>query len=59
MTELSIDIEKLRRRKLMVCTPMYGGQCYGPYHNSCISLTKLFDSYNIGCLLYTSPSPRD
>lgn len=32
--EKSIDIEELRTRRIMVATPMYGGQCAGIYTNS-------------------------
>ena len=27
--EIKVEIEELRKRKLFVATPMYGGQCHG------------------------------
>ena len=48
MSQFNIDIDSLKRRKLMVATPMYGGQCYGSYLASCISLAQLFAGYGIG-----------
>ncbi len=48
MSKLNIDLESLKRRKLMVATPMYGGQCYGSYHASCVSLAQLLGGYEIG-----------
>jgi hypothetical protein len=29
--EIKIEIEKLRKKKLFIATPMYGGQCAGLY----------------------------
>lgn len=37
--ELSIDIDVLRKRKVMVATPMYGGQCAGIYTKSISDLS--------------------
>ena len=37
--EIRIEIDELKKRKLFVATPMYGGQCHGMYTS---------------CLLYTS-----
>lgn len=36
--ELQIRIEDLRKNKLMVCTPMYGGNCNGLYMKACLDL---------------------
>lgn len=40
--EIKISTEELRKRPLMVGTPMYGGQCSSPYHISSIDLTNKF-----------------
>ena len=56
--EISIDIKKLRERKIFVATPMYGGMCGGQYCKSTADLSALGAKYGF-CLLYTSPSPRD
>ena len=29
--EIKVSMEDLRKKKLFVATPMYGGQCYGLY----------------------------
>ena len=36
--EISISIEELRKRKLFVATPCYGGQCFGLYTKACLDL---------------------
>ena len=45
--ELSVSIEELRKRKLFVATPMYGGQCAGMYTKSMCDLTALCTQYGI------------
>jgi len=45
--ELSIKVEDLRKCKLFICTPMYGGQCNGMYMKSCLDLQGLCSQYGI------------
>lgn len=45
--EIKIDMEQLRKRKLFVATPMYGGQCNGMYTRSMCDLTSLCTRYGI------------
>jgi len=45
--EIKIDMDKLRKRKLFVATPMYGGQCNGMYTRSLCDLTALCVRYGI------------
>jgi len=45
--EIQIDLEQLRKRKLFVATPMYGGQCHGMYTKSTADLAKLCTHYGI------------
>lgn len=40
MPRFEIPIAELQKRRLMVATPMYGGQCTGPYAKSCIDLNS-------------------
>ena len=40
MNEVSIDIGELRKRKIMIATPMYGGMCGGQYTRA-VSYTHL------------------
>ena len=39
--EIKIDLEALRKRKLFVATPMYGGQCSGMYTRSISDVTAM------------------
>lgn len=45
--ELSIKIDELRKHKLFVATPMYGGQNNGLYMKSCLDLQGTFSQYGI------------
>lgn len=47
MAEVSIDIEELRKRKIFVATPMYGGMCGGQYTKSTADLARLCQHYGI------------
>ena len=37
--EIQIPIEELRKRKLFIATPMYGGQCAGMFTKSVADLS--------------------
>ena len=45
--EITVDIETLRKRKLFVATPMYGGMCNGMYTKSSVDLGKMCQAYEI------------
>lgn len=45
--EIEINLEVLRKRKLFVATPMYGGQCHGMYTKSSVELAKICTYYGI------------
>jgi hypothetical protein len=45
--EIQVDINELRKRKLFIATPMYGGQCHGMYTKSSVELSKLCMHYGI------------
>ena len=49
MNEVSIDINELRKRKIMVATPMYGGQCGGQYTRAMLEFQKVCDQYEVLC----------
>ena len=34
MKEIQLNIEKMRRSKIFLATPMYGGMCHGMYTRS-------------------------
>ena len=48
-----IPIEEIQQRRLMVCTPMYGGQCYGSYAMSLVNLAIMCTKMNIHMEVYT------
>jgi hypothetical protein len=50
--EINIPIEQLQKRGLMVCTPMYGGQCAGMFTKSCNDLSALCMHYKIPLKFY-------
>jgi len=52
MAEISINIDELRKRKLFVGTPMYGGMCGGQYCKSIADLSAICKQYNIELRLY-------
>ena len=50
--EIKIEIEDLRKRKLFVATPMYGGQCAGMFCKSTNDLSALCMHYGIELKYY-------
>jgi len=50
--EIKIQLEELRKRKLFVATPMYGGQCAGMFTKSTNDLSALCMHYGIECKFY-------
>lgn len=50
--ELQIDLNEIRKKKVFLATPMYGGQCAGMYTKSVADLTALFAKYGIPLQLY-------
>ena len=47
MAKVQIPVEELRKRKLFIATPMYGGMCNGPYTKSLIDLNTVCMRYGI------------
>jgi hypothetical protein len=45
--EIRVNSEDLRKIKLFVCTPMYGGQCTGLYMKACLDLQTTCLKYGI------------
>lgn len=50
--ELKVPIEELRKRKLFLATPMYGGQCAGMFTRSVADLSALCTHYGIHLQIY-------
>lgn len=47
MPKIEISLEELRKKKLFVGTPMYGGQCMGSYAKACLDLNTLCLKYGV------------
>ena len=45
--EVKIPVEELREKKIMVCTPMFGGMCSGMYTKACCDLATLATKYEM------------
>jgi hypothetical protein len=52
MVDIKVPIEELRKKKLFLATPMYGGQCAGMFARSVADLTALCTHYGIGLQMY-------
>ena len=50
--EINITADDLRKRKIMIATPMYGGQCAGIYTKSSTDLATLAKGYGVDCRFY-------
>ena len=47
--EIKISTDELRKKKLFVATPCYGGQCLGLYAKACLDLQAICIQYGIEC----------
>lgn len=45
--KMEIPVAELQQRRLMVCTPMYGGMCTGSYTKACIDLNTVCMKYGV------------
>jgi hypothetical protein len=50
--EIKVSIEELRKRKIFLATPMYGGQCAGMFAKSVADLAAICSKYQIPLQLY-------
>jgi hypothetical protein len=50
--EINVNVEELRKRKLFLATPMYGGQCAGMFAKSIADLSALCTNYGIPIQFY-------
>ena len=50
--EVKVSIEELRKRKLFLATPMYGGNCVGMYTRAVADLAAVCAKYSIPLQLY-------
>lgn len=45
--KVEVPIEEMRKRKIFVATPMYGGQCHGMFTKACVDLQALSMQYGV------------
>jgi hypothetical protein len=45
--EIQVKIDDLKKNKLFVATPMYGGQCHGLYTKSSLDLQNMLNQYGV------------
>jgi hypothetical protein len=45
--QLQISVEQLRKNKLFIATPMYGGHCLGMYMKACLDLQGMCTQYGM------------
>lgn len=50
--EVSVSIEELRKRKILIATPMYGGMCGGQYTKSTADLASMAAQYGMDVRFY-------
>jgi hypothetical protein len=50
--ELTVNLDQIREKKLMIAAPMYGGQCAGMFTKSTNDLSALFRAHNIPLRFY-------
>lgn len=50
--QLEISVDELRKRKIFVATPMYGGQCAGIYTKSSTELATMAAQYGVDVRFY-------
>lgn len=52
MAKVEISLSELRKRKLFVATPMYGGMCAGPFTKACLDLNTLCIKHGVEVQFY-------
>ena len=45
--QIQVNLEEVRKKKLFIATPMYGGMNHGLYMKSCLDLQTVMMKYNI------------
>jgi hypothetical protein len=45
--EIKVKIDELKKNKLLVATPMYGGMAHGMYVKACLDLQGLMTRYGV------------
>ena len=50
--DVKIDIKELRKRKIFIASPMYGGMCSGIYTKASVDLARLASQYGMDINFY-------
>jgi hypothetical protein len=50
--EIQLNLEEMRKMKIFLATPMYGGQCYGLYTKSLMDTTSTYIHHRIEMQIY-------
>ena len=45
--EIQVSVEELRKNKLFIATPMYGGMAHGLYIKACLDLQNIMARYGV------------
>jgi hypothetical protein len=45
--EIQVNVEELRKKKLFIATPMYGGMAHGLYMKACLDLQNIMSKYGV------------
>jgi hypothetical protein len=45
--ELTVKLDELKKNKVFIASPMYGGMCFGMFLKSCLDLQAMFTAYQI------------
>jgi hypothetical protein len=45
--EIQVKIDELRKKKLFIATPMYGGMAHGLYMKACLDLQNVMNKYGV------------
>lgn len=50
--KIEVKVDELRKKKIFVATPMYGGQCAGMYTKSSVDLATMCANYGVDCRFF-------
>jgi len=45
--EIQVKVDELKKHKLFIATPMYGGMAHGLYIKSCLDLQSVMTKYGV------------
>ena len=45
--KIEVQVQELRKKKIFIATPMYGGNCVGMFSKACIDLATMCANYGV------------